>query len=88
MSERGTRFPGVQASSNLPNQHGIVTLQNQEFIAGLKAKLAENRIVFWHDPDKRFLEELGNLELENITLLDMSTYNAGRHFSALNVFLP
>lgn len=72
MSERGTRFPGVQASSNLPNQHGIVTLQNQEFIAGLKAKLAENRIVFWHDPDKRFLEELGNLELENITLLDMT----------------
>ncbi|HGP3873435.1 TPA: BREX-1 system phosphatase PglZ type A [Klebsiella pneumoniae] len=47
-------------------------MQNQEFIAGLKAKLAENRIVFWHDPDKRFLEELGNLELENITLLDMT----------------
>jgi hypothetical protein len=49
-----------------------VTLQNQEFIAGLKAKFAEHRIVFWHDPDKRFLEELGNLELENITLLDMT----------------
>lgn len=72
MSERGTRFPGVQTSSNLPNQHGIVTLQNQEFIAGLKAKFAEHRIVFWHDPDKRFLEELGNLELENVTLLDMT----------------
>ncbi len=72
MSERGTRFPGVQASSNLPNQHGIVTLQNQEFIAGLKAKFAEHRIVFWHDPDKRFLEELGNLELDNVTLLNMA----------------
>lgn len=72
VSERGARFPGVQTSSNLPNQHGIVTLQNQEFIAGLKAKFAEHRIVFWHDPDKRFLEELGNLELENVTLLDMT----------------
>lgn len=47
-------------------------MQNQEFIAGLKAKFAEHRIVFWHDPDKRFLEELGNLELENVTLLDMT----------------
>ncbi len=46
-----------------------MTLQNQEFIAGLKAKFAEHRIVFWHDPDKRFLEELDNLELENVTLL-------------------
>lgn len=72
MPERGTRFPGVQASSNIQNQHGIVTLQNQEFIAGLKAKFAEHRIVFWHDPDKRFLEELDNLELENVTLLDMT----------------
>ncbi|EAB9480281.1 BREX-1 system phosphatase PglZ type A, partial [Salmonella enterica subsp. enterica] len=33
---------------------------------------AEHRIVFWHDPDKRFLEELDNLELENVTLLDMT----------------
>ncbi|ADP11609.1 hypothetical protein EJP617_19280 [Erwinia sp. Ejp617] len=49
-----------------------MTLQNQEFIAGLKAKFAEHRIVFWHDPDKRFLEELGNLKLENVTLLDMT----------------
>ncbi|EBD3430466.1 BREX-1 system phosphatase PglZ type A [Salmonella enterica subsp. enterica serovar 4,[5],12:i:-] len=47
-------------------------MQNQEFIAGLKAKFAEHRIVFWHDPDKRFLEELDNLELENVTLLDMT----------------
>ncbi|PDN23332.1 TIGR02687 family protein [Salmonella enterica] len=47
-------------------------MQNQEFIAGLKAKFAEHRIVFWHDPDKRFLEELDNLELENDTLLDMT----------------
>lgn len=72
VSERGTGFPGVQTSSNLPNQYGIVILQNQEFIAGLKAKFAEHRIVFWHDPDKRFLEELGNLELENVTLLNMA----------------
>lgn len=49
-----------------------MTLQNQEFIAGLKAKFTEHRIVFWHDPDKRFLEELDNLELENVTLLDMT----------------
>lgn len=49
-----------------------MTLQNQEFIASLKAKFAEHRIVFWHDPDKRFLEELDNLELENVTLLDMT----------------
>lgn len=49
-----------------------MTLQNQEFIAGLKPKFAEHRIVFWHDPDKRFLEELDNLELENVTLLDMT----------------
>lgn len=49
-----------------------MTLQNQEFIAGLKAKFAEHRIAFWHDPDKRFLEELDNLELENVTLLDMT----------------
>ncbi len=49
-----------------------MTLQNQEVIAGLKAKFAEHRIVFWHDPDKRFLEELDNLELENVTLLDMT----------------
>lgn len=49
-----------------------MTLQNQEFIAGLKAKFAEHRIVFWHDPDKRFLEELDNLEPENVTLLDMT----------------
>lgn len=49
-----------------------MTLQNQEFIAGLKAKFAEHRIVFWHDPDKRFLKELDNLELENVTLLDMT----------------
>lgn len=49
-----------------------MTLQNQELIAGLKAKFAEHRIVFWHDPDKRFLEELDNLELENVTLLDMT----------------
>ncbi|HBX9983175.1 BREX-1 system phosphatase PglZ type A [Klebsiella variicola] len=47
-------------------------MQNQEFIAGLKAKFAEHRIVFWHDPDKRFLEELGNLELDNVTLLNMA----------------
>ncbi|EAB4792487.1 BREX-1 system phosphatase PglZ type A [Salmonella enterica] len=47
-------------------------MQNQELIAGLKAKFAEHRIVFWHDPDKRFLEELDNLELENVTLLDMT----------------
>ncbi|MGQ7035002.1 hypothetical protein ACUN9W_32210, partial [Escherichia coli] len=25
-------------------------MQNQDFIAGLKAKFAEHRIVFWHDP--------------------------------------
>lgn len=72
VSKRGTGFPGVQTSSNLPNQHEIVTLQNQEFIAGLKAKFAEHRIVFWHDPDKRFLEDLGKLELQNVTLLDMT----------------
>lgn len=72
VSECRTQFSGAQTYSNLPNQHGIVTLQNQEFIAGLKAKFAEHRIVFWHDPDKRFLEDLGNLELENITLLDMT----------------
>ncbi|HBB8451842.1 TPA: hypothetical protein J5F60_000107 [Escherichia coli] len=43
-------------------------MQNQDFIAGLKAKFAEHRIVFWHDPDKRFIEELEQLELENVTL--------------------
>ncbi|MER2042501.1 MAG: BREX-1 system phosphatase PglZ type A [Pantoea agglomerans] len=45
---------------------------NQEIIAGLKAKFAEHRIVFWHDPDKRFLEQLDDFKLENITLLDMT----------------
>jgi hypothetical protein len=33
-----------------------VTLQNQDFIAGLKAKFAEHRIVFWHDPDNVLLK--------------------------------
>lgn len=47
-------------------------MQNQDFIAGLKAKFAEHRIVFWHDPDKRFIEELEQLELENVTLINMT----------------
>ncbi|MCZ6412880.1 hypothetical protein, partial [Cronobacter sakazakii] len=57
----GTLNIGFQRSDFLEHKesNGIVTLQNQEFIAGLKAKFAEYRIVFWHDPDKRFLEELG-----------------------------
>lgn len=49
-----------------------MNLQNQDFIAGLKAKFAEHRIVFWHDPDKRFIEELEQLELENVTLINMT----------------
>ena len=47
-------------------------MQNQDFIAGLKAKFAEHRIVFWHDPDKRFIEEQEQLELENVTLINMT----------------
>ena len=47
-------------------------MQNQDFIAGLKAKFAEHRIVFWHDPDKRFIEELEQLELENVTIINMT----------------
>ena len=47
-------------------------MQNQDFIAGLKAKFAEHRIVFWHDPDKRFIEELEQLKLENVTLINMT----------------
>ena len=54
-------------------------MQNQDFIAGLKAKFAEHRIVFWHDPDKRFIEELEQLELENVTLINMT------HASQLSV---
>lgn len=49
-----------------------MNLQNQDFIAGLKAKFAEHRIVFWHDPDKRFIEELEQLKLENVTLINMT----------------
>ena len=55
---------GVQASSNIPNQHGIVTLQNQEFIADQKQN-SPNTASFSGTIDKRFLEELGNLELEH-----------------------
>ncbi|WP_186802827.1 hypothetical protein, partial [Escherichia coli] len=47
-------------------------MQNQDFIAGLKAKFAEHRIVFWHDPDKRFIEELEQLKLESVTLINMT----------------
>ncbi|ECO7186174.1 BREX-1 system phosphatase PglZ type A [Salmonella enterica subsp. enterica] len=47
-------------------------MQNQELIAGLKAKFTDYRIVFWHDPDQRFVEELDQLALENVTLLNMS----------------
>ncbi len=47
-------------------------MQNQELIAGLNAKFADYHIVFWHDPDQRFVEKLDQLQLDNVTLLNMN----------------
>ncbi len=49
----------------------MLTLQNQDLITGLNAKFANNRIVFWHDPDQRFVDAINDLKLDNVTLLDM-----------------
>ena len=36
-------------------------MQASELIQGITAKFKDNRIVFWHDPDQSFIEELDSL---------------------------
>ena len=36
-------------------------MQASELIQGIVAKFKNNRIVFWHDPDQSFTEELDSL---------------------------
>ncbi|GAF55382.1 putative cytoplasmic protein [Psychrobacter sp. JCM 18901] len=36
-------------------------MQASELIQGIVAKFKDNRIVFWHDPDQSFIEELDSL---------------------------
>lgn len=46
-------------------------MQFKELRSGLQQKFADHRIVFWHDPEQRFIDALNELELGSITLLDM-----------------
>ena len=39
---------------------------------GLKAKFKQNRIVFWHDPDQSFHDEISSLSIDDVMVLDMS----------------
>jgi uncharacterized protein (TIGR02687 family) len=38
---------------------------------GLENKFAKSRIVFWHDPDQSFTEELDQLSLDGISIINM-----------------
>lgn len=46
-------------------------MQFKELESGLRQKFTDNRIVFWHDPEQRFIDSLIELDLDNVTLLDM-----------------
>lgn len=46
-------------------------MQFKELESGLRQKFTDNRIVFWHDPEQRFTDSLNELDLDNVTLLDM-----------------
>lgn len=46
-------------------------MQFKELESGLRQKFTVNRIVFWHDPELRFIDSLIELGLDNVTLLDM-----------------
>ncbi|MFK7777935.1 MAG: BREX-1 system phosphatase PglZ type A [Gimesia sp.] len=43
----------------------------EQLSEGIATKFKKSRIVFWHDPDKSFLDELDSLVLEGVTLLNM-----------------
>ena len=47
-------------------------MQIDELTQGIEAKFDQNRIVFWHDPDKSFQEERASLTIDDVTVLDMS----------------
>ena len=46
-------------------------MQFKELESGLRQKFTDNRIVFWHDPEQRFTDSVNELDLDNVTLLDM-----------------
>lgn len=46
-------------------------MQFKELESGLRQKFTDNRIVFWHDPEQRFIDSLNELDLDDVSLLDM-----------------
>lgn len=40
--------------------------------SGLEAKFQSSRIVFWHDPERDFSDEIADLDLNNVQILDMA----------------
>lgn len=47
-------------------------MQIDQLIQGIEAKFNQNRIVFWHDPDRSFHDEILSLSINDVTVLDMS----------------
>lgn len=46
-------------------------MQTKDLLAGISKKFEQHRIVFWHDPDLRFIEVLPMLALDAVQILDM-----------------
>ncbi|MDC9724766.1 MAG: BREX-1 system phosphatase PglZ type A [Gammaproteobacteria bacterium] len=47
-------------------------MQIEQLTQGIEAKFKQNRIVFWHDPDQSFRDEISSLSIDDVTVLDMS----------------
>ena len=48
-------------------------MQIDQLTQGIEAKFDQNRIVFWHDPDQSFQEEIPSISIDGVTVLDMSS---------------
>jgi uncharacterized protein (TIGR02687 family) len=47
-------------------------MEINQLIQGLEAKFNQNRIVFWHDPEQSFRDEISTVIIDGVTVLDMS----------------
>ncbi|NOQ36823.1 MAG: BREX-1 system phosphatase PglZ type A [Methylococcaceae bacterium] len=48
-------------------------MQIQQLTEGINAKFKHSRLVFWYDPEKSFYETLPTLNIDGVTVLDMSS---------------
>ncbi len=47
-------------------------MQTEQLTKGLKAKFEQSRLVFWYDSDQSFIDEIADINLDDITILNMA----------------